>query len=140
MDLAGVLANLNYWAILVAALSTFVIGSLWYSSILFGKQWMELNGFNEDNMKEGSLSMPVIFGSSFVGSFLAAFTIAMFLGSSANLGFGIFVGLMISIFWIGTSKLGNVLYEKQKFSLFLIHAGYDIVSYVVMGGIIGAWH
>lgn len=140
MDLTNVFSQLNYWAVIVAALSTFVIGSLWYSSLLFGKQWMALNGFTKENMKKGFLPMPVIFGASFIGAFLAALILAMFLGSSASFGFGIFAGLMISVFWISTARLSNVLYEKQKFSLFMIHAGYDIVSYAVMGAIIGAWH
>ncbi len=139
MDLTNVIAHLNIWAILVASLSTFVIGSIWYSSVLFGKQWMELNGFTDENVKEGGLPMTVIFGSSFLTSFLAAFALALFLGTSADLGFGVFAGFVISVFWIGTARLSSVLFEKQKFRLFLIHAGYDLVSYVVMGAIIGVW-
>ena len=83
--------------------------------------------------------MPVIFGSSFMMYLLAAFSLAMFLGTSATIGFGIFAGAMIAVFWIGTSKLNNVLFERQKFSLYLIHAGYDLVSFIVMGAIIGGW-
>ncbi len=138
MDLSNVFANLNLWAVLVASLSSFVIGSIWYSPILFGKKWMKLNGFTEDDLKEG-LPMPVVFGTSFVMYLLAAFSLGMFLGTSANIGFGIFAGAMIAVFWIGTSKLNNVLFERQKFSLFLIHAGYDLVSFIVMGAIIGGW-
>ena len=140
MDLSAVFNGLNYWAVLVAALSNFVVGGLWYSKILFGARWMELNGFTDQNIYEGSLSMPVIFGTSFGTSFLSAIALAMFLGASANLGFGIFAGFMIAVFWISTSRLNLVLYEKQKLSLFLIHAGYDLVAYIIMGAIIGVWH
>ncbi len=107
---------------------------------MFGARWMELNGFTDKNIHEGSLSMPVIFGTSFGTSFLSAIALAMFLGASANMGFGIFAGVMIAIFWIGTSRLNLVLYEKQKLSLFMIHAGYDLVAYIIMGAIIGVWH
>ena len=31
--------SLNYWAIFVAALSTFLIGGLWYSPAVFGNAW-----------------------------------------------------------------------------------------------------
>ncbi|WP_163709415.1 DUF1761 domain-containing protein [Mangrovibacterium lignilyticum] len=139
MDLVGVISHVNYWAVIVAALSTFVIGGLWYSPFLFGEKWMSLNGFTEESMKDRALPMPVIFGSSFIASFLAAFSMAMFLGSAGDLMFGVFAGFMIAVFWISTSRLNTVLFEQQKFSLFLIHAGYDLVSYIVMGAIVGAW-
>ena len=140
MDFAEIFSNLNYWAILVATLSTFVVGSLWYSPVLFGEKWMELNGFTKESMKENSLPMATIMGSSFVASLLSALALAMFLGVESNLGFGVFAGLMIGVFWIGTARFNNVLYENQKSALFLIHTGYDIVSYAIMGAIIGGWH
>ena len=139
MDLAHVISNLNYLAILAAALSTFVVGSLWYSSFLFGKKWMELNGFTEESLKSGR-SMPAIFGGSFISSLLAALALAMFLGTSATIGFGVFAGFMIAVFWISTSRLNNLLFEQGNWTLFFIHSGYDLVVYVIMGAIIGGWH
>lgn len=139
MDLAHVISNLNYLAIIVAALSTFVVGSLWYSSFLFGKKWMELNGFTEESLKSGR-SMPVVFGGSFIASLLAAFALAMFLGTAGTLGFGIFAGFMIAVFWISTSRLNNLLFEQGNLTLFFIHSGYDLITYIIMGAIIGAWH
>ena len=139
MDLSNVFSSLNYWAILVAALSTFVVGGLWYSPFLFGKKWMELNGFTKEDTKKG-LPMTVVFGGSFVTALLAAFALGMFLGSSATLTFGMFAGFMIAVFWISTARFSNVLFEQGKLALFFIHAGYDLVSYLVMGAIIGAWH
>lgn len=139
MNLSNVIATLNVWAVIVAALSTFLVGSLWYSPILFGKKWMELNGFTEETIKEGRYKMATIFGSSFVAAMFAAFGMAMFMGPDSNLGFGIFAGFMIAVFWIATSRLTTALFEQQKFSLVLIHAGYDLVSYMVMGAIVGAW-
>ena len=139
MDLSSVIANLNYWAIIVAALSSLVIGSLWYSSALFGKKWVRLNGFTDDDLKV-RFPLPVVFGSSFFVYLLAAFSLALFLGSSANLRFGVFAGFVIAVFWIGSARLNNVLFDGQKISLFLIHAGYDLVCYLVMGAIVGGWH
>ena len=140
MDLSSVFNELNYWAVLVAALSNFVIGGLWYSRLLFGKVWMELNGFTDENIHDDGLSMPVVFGVSFFTSFISAFAMSMFMGASANLAFGVFAGFMIAVFWISTSRLNLVLYEKQKVSLFLIHASYDLVAYMIMGAILGIWH
>ncbi|MGB4971685.1 MAG: DUF1761 domain-containing protein, partial [Cyclobacteriaceae bacterium] len=52
--------GLNYWAILVSALSTFLIGGLWYSPAVFGKAWMKENGLTEEDLKKGNMAK--IFG------------------------------------------------------------------------------
>ncbi|MFM2415088.1 MAG: hypothetical protein RI911_781 [Candidatus Parcubacteria bacterium] len=44
--------ELNYLAILVAAFVQFVLGALWYSPVLFGKQWMEIMGVSHLSMEE----------------------------------------------------------------------------------------
>ena len=36
--------HLNWLAVLVAAVSTFLIGGLWYSPAMFGRAWMSANG------------------------------------------------------------------------------------------------
>ena len=51
---------INYWAILASALSTFLIGGLWYSPAVFGKAWMHENGFTEEELKKGNMTK--IFG------------------------------------------------------------------------------
>ena len=139
MNFGEVLVNINYWAVLVSALSAFVVGWIWYGP-LFGKKWMEYNGFTEEQLKEGGLPMPVMMLSNYFATVLAAFAIAMFIGSDADIWFGIFAGVIIAIFWIGTNRLNDVLYERQPVGLFLINVGYNLVIYTIMGAIIGVWH
>lgn len=134
-----ILENINYLAVLVAALSSFVVGWLWYGP-LFGKAWLKYNGFDPEKIHEGALPMPLIMGTNYVATVLAAFALAMFLGSESDLFFGIFAGVMIAIFWIGTSRLNDVLYERKPYALFLINTGYNLVIYTIMGAILGAWH
>ncbi len=52
MEMQDALTHLNWLAIVVAALSTFLIGGLWYSPLLFGKQWMSENNFTEDELRK----------------------------------------------------------------------------------------
>lgn len=139
MEPAEVLKSINYLAVVVAALSSFVVGWLWYGP-LFGKTWMKLHGFTEEGLKDGTLSMPVIMVVNYIATALAALAIAMFLGPEATAGFGIFAGLMIAIFWIATSRLNDVLFEKKPWGLFFINVGYNVVIYVIMGAVLGAWH
>lgn len=139
MDFGEVIANINFWAVIVSAICAFFIGWLWYG-VLFGNLWMKLNGFTEEGLKEGGMPMPLMMGVNYIAVVLAAFAIAMFIGVEANAGFGIFAGVTIAIFWIGTNRLNDVLYERKPWGLYFINVGYNLVIYAVMGAILGAWH
>lgn len=140
MNFGEIISQINFWAVIVAALASFIVGWLWYGP-LFGKLWMELNGFTPEKLREEKgLPMPLIMVVNYVATALAAFSIAMFIGAEADASFGIFAGLMIALFWIGTSRLNDVLYERQPFRLYLINLGYNLVIYVIMGAVLGAWH
>lgn len=128
----------NWLAILVSALSTFLIGGLWYSPAVFGKAWMKENGFTEESMK-GS-NMVKIFGLTFVLALIASVNLAMFLGPDVNVGLGAFYGFLAGFGWVATFVGTHYLFERKSFKLFLINAGYSTVSLTVMGVIIGAWH
>ena len=140
MNFSEIISQINFWAVIVAALASFIVGWLWYGP-LFGKLWMKLNGFTPEKLREEKgLPMPLIMVVNYVATALAAFSIAMFIGSEADASFGIFAGLMIALFWIGTSRLNDMLYERQPFKLYLINLGYNLVIYVIMGAVLGAWH
>lgn len=129
--------QLNIWAVLASALSTFLIGGLWYSPAVFGKAWMKENGFTEESMKNSNMAK--IFGLAFFLSLIAAVNLAMFLGPETNVGLGAFYGFLAGFGWVATFVGTHYLFERKSFKLFLINAGYSVVSLTVMGVIIGAW-
>lgn len=129
--------QLNYWAILVAALSTFLIGGLWYSPLVFGKAWMKENGFTEESMKGGNMAK--IFGLAFVLGLIAAVNLAMFMGPENKPEMGALWGFLAGFGWVATFVGTHYLFERKSFKLFLINAGYSIVALTVMGIIIAAW-
>lgn len=139
MNFGEIISSINVWAVLVSALSAFVVGWLWYGP-LFGKQWMKLNGFTEEQLREGGISMPLIMIINYVATALAALALAMFIGKESTAGFGIFAGVIIALLWIGTSRLNDVLYERKPMGLFLINTGYNLAIYIIMGAVLGAWH
>jgi len=65
--------HINFLAVLVAALVPMIMGFIWYNPKVLGNAWMQAAGLNEEKLK-GS-NMAVIFGVSFVLSFLLAFFI-----------------------------------------------------------------
>jgi hypothetical protein len=129
--------QLNIWSVLVAGLSTFLIGGLWYSPAVFGKAWMRENGFTEDSMKNAN--MVKIFGLAFVLAVVASVNLAMFMGPENRPAMGALWGFLAGFGWVATFVGTHYLFERKSFTLFLINAGYSIVSLTIMGVIIAAW-
>jgi hypothetical protein len=129
--------NLNWLAIIVAALSAFALGGLWYSPLLFVKRWMKETGITEESARESN--MVKIFGLSTLLALVASFFLALFLGKNAGGGFGALAGFMAGFGWV-LSFLGiTYLFERKSFAHFLINASYGVASMTLMGFIIGIW-
>ncbi len=134
-------SGFNIWELLLAAASSFMIGAAWYSPSLFGNSWQKLVGLSDETIKEAN--MPLIFGLAFIlmliiASFISLFVeIAMMMGSTAIYGAmaGAFLCLVLVIPAFGV----NYLFARRPLPLFLIDAGYMLVSFIVMGFIIGFW-
>jgi hypothetical protein len=138
MEMFATFAKVNIWAVILAGVSYLIVGALWYSPLLFGKQWIQLNGFTDEDFKTNK-PMWMITLVSFLSASVSAFVISWILGVNSNALFGAIIGAGIAFFWITMSKLPNVLFENQPVKLFLIHAGFDLVSYMVMGAIVANW-
>jgi len=135
----SLLQNINLWAVLLAAITKVIIGSFWYSPLIQGKRWMRESGLTEEDFKNGRpIWLMAILSLSF--AFLAALAMAFFITPESNMISGAGLGAIVSIVWISTSKANTALYENYSVKRYLIHAGYDICSYMAMGAILGAWH
>lgn len=137
MDLATSFTQINWWSVIVAALAAFAIGGLWYSPVLFGKSWQKEIKLSDDEIKQAN--MAVIFGTSFVLNFISALVLELFLGSKADITFGLMAGLLVGVGWVATSLGTNYLFARKSLKLFMIDAFYFIVYFPVMGIILGAW-
>ncbi len=138
MEMFDMLTKVNIWSVILAAVSYLIIGSLWYSPLLFGKLWIKLTGFCDEDFKKHR-PMWMIFVLSFLSAAMASFAISAILGPKSSALTGAIVGAAIALFWLNMSKLPSVLFENQPDKLYLLHAGFDIVSFMVMGAIVGYW-
>lgn len=129
--------QLNYLAIIISALSTFLIGGLWYSPAVFGKAWMKENGFKEEDLKGGNMAK--IFGLAFFLALISAVNLAMFMGPENRPSMGALWGFLAGAGWVATFVGTHYLFERRSFTLFLINAGYSIVALTIMGVILAAW-
>jgi len=129
--------NLNWLAIIVAAVSAFALGGLWYSPLLFAERWMKETGITEEMAKNNN--MMKVFGFSFLLSLIASFFLAMFIGPDAGAVFGATAGFMAGLGWVFTFMGIIYLFESRSLAHFLINAIYSVVSLTIMGLIIGVW-
>ena len=136
MDLVTTFENINWLSVIVAAISSFFIGGIWYGPI-FGKSWMTEFGFTEEDLKKRSI--PKTFGFSLLLSFIAALVLEFFIGAEASLIFGAMAGFIAGFGWVGTMLGILYLFEMRSFKAYLINAGYCIVALTIMGIILAAW-
>jgi hypothetical protein len=136
--------HLNLLAILVAAISTMVVGFLWYSPILFAKPWMREMGYDPNDkarVQEMQKSAGPAYMGSFIASLVTAFVLAMLLHemNAQGLEFGLLVSSHVWLGFVATVQLTGVLFMKQSMKLFAINTGYQLVCYLVMGAILSVW-
>ena len=130
----------NFWAVLVAAVATFMIGGVWYGAV-FAKIWATIHGFSEQDLKCMEAKTLRNFTIFFVGDLLAAFVMSIFVINLGidTVGGGIQLGLAI---WVGVSVTGgsarNAAYDKPL-SAFLIDVCQELLSVVAMCAIVGGW-
>jgi len=136
------ISSINIFAVLVATLSTFLVGWLWYGP-LFGKTWMNAVGLTEEQIQQGN--MLKIFGFAFFFELIMAFNLAVFLTGSPeaaemmNAKMGAFYGFLAGFGWVFFALAVNSLYEQKSWKYIFINGGYWTVTFTVMGLILGAW-
>lgn len=138
---------LNYWAILGAAVSSMILGFLWYGP-LFGKSWANMMGFKMDTpeaVKEMQKKAMPGYAASFVGALIMSYVLAhsLVFASSYLQVEGVAAGLMAGFWsWLGfvaPVTVGIVFWESKPWKLWFINAGYWLALLLSMGTILAVW-
>lgn len=130
--------EVNWLAVIAAALSMFVIGGVWYSPVLFDKAWRRAANLSDEDVARGN--PPVIFGLAFVLCLIMAANLAFFIaGPETTLGFAIGAALAAGLGWAALSVGVLTLFERRPLSYALINGGYLTIGFAVMGLILGLW-
>lgn len=135
------LGDINYLAVLVSVIIPMVLGALWYSPMLFAKQWMKASGFSPEKMKNKN-AVTRGYMISIVGSIIFAMAMAitaqlMGLDGAAD---GIFLGLLGSVGFVATAFASAFAFEQRPMSLYFIYVGYQLVNFVLVGLVIVLWN
>jgi Protein of unknown function (DUF1761) len=130
--------HINWFAVLAAAVSTFVLGGLWYSPALFGRAWMKVNNLNSEQLAKSNMAK--IFGLAFVFAVVMAANLAAFLAEPKTTAtWGATAGFLAGFGWVALGIATIALFERRSAKYVLINGGYMTVAFVLMGLILGGW-
>ncbi|MEM4255256.1 MAG: DUF1761 domain-containing protein [Candidatus Norongarragalinales archaeon] len=137
------LVSVDFVAVVLAAIASFVIGMVWYSPMLFGKMWMKEMKTSEKEMKKGKKNMTQSFAFAFVGALVMAYVLAHFIAYATG-GYPTLMDGITTAFWawlgfVATVSAGMVLWGGKSWNLYALTAGNDLVSMLAMGAIIALW-
>jgi len=133
--------HINILAVLVSAVATFAIGALWYSPLLFGKQWIAFNEVTPDKVEAMRKGAARLYGISFLCYLVLAAVFAVLIRMvhlQSVLG-GAKMGGMLWVGFVATLGLTANLYSGRSFKAYALDAGYQLVFMVVMGLILAIW-
>lgn len=130
-------AGVNYLAVFIAAILSFLFGGVWYGAL--SRQWLAAVGKTMEELKASSPIVP--YAVTFICQLLMA---AMLAGVIGHLGKGYVTprsGLISALFiWLGfiaTSLVVNHTFQGAKRSLTLIDLGHWLGVLLVQGLVIG---
>lgn len=133
--------DINYWLVLLGVVISIIIGSVWFSPLMFGKLWMKINGV-EHKSKEELKAMQKEMGSAYILQALlsAMHVLTMFMLIEIFYPFGFSWWYAVVFIWVGfviPIQAGDLLWGNTPKGLrvkkFLVNATYQLVSMLIIG-------
>lgn len=134
--------EINYWAVLLAMLSSMVVGTVWYSPKVFGTRWSKLAKVDMDKPASAAV-MPII--TTVLVSFITAWVLAGATSIAWHFyGGSYFVSAVVTsvALWAGFTAarfITHDAFEGRPTNLTLMNIAHELVTVLVMAIIIGVW-
>ena len=128
---------MNWIAVIAAAVVSMILGALWFSPVLFQKPWTSMR---VDKKELSGVASPMLYVITAVGALVSAITLdwLISLAGASSLAGGAIIGLYAGLGFVAPAILSDNLFNERPFKLYLIVAGFPVVSLLLMGAIIGA--
>ncbi len=134
---------INWWGVILATLSTMVVGSIWYTPKVFGNKWMKLIGKSEKDLgKNGMWPMVITLVVSFISAYVLAhvsflsnqFFHNSFMQDALTTAFWLWLG------FIAARMITHDAFEARPWQLTLMNLGHELITVLVMALFIGWLH
>lgn len=127
--------EINLLAVLIAALTGFLIGGLWYSPLMFLKPWLAAVG----SMEKQDAHPARVYGVAFVFMLIAAAVLAWWLGPKPGLAQAVGQSALVGAAFVATSFGVNYQFANRSATLWLIDGGYHVTQFAAFGLVLGIW-
>ncbi len=131
----------NYLAVVAAVVINMAAGALWYSPVLWAKPWTAATGITDEYVRAHKNETYRGYAISIVASIVIALVLSVLVQATGadTIGEGVLLGLTAGVGFVLTTHAANYAFESRPLKLYLINAGYPVVSFALMGALLGAW-
>lgn len=135
--------DVHWIAVLAAGIISMVVGSIWYSPVMFAKPWMESLGLSDKKLSEmkKNTSMGKTYSIMFLGALVMGYVMAMLVRvtNTTMLDTGGMLGFWVWLGFVAPAMLGGVLFEQKPMQWYLVNVGYYLVVLVLIGALLAVW-
>jgi hypothetical protein len=132
--------EINYWVVLLATLSSMVVGSIWYTPRVFGTYWMKQAGVTPSGDAKDAIRPIVV-------TLLVSFVTAWVLAGAAYISLDFYGGSFLLntvvtaiILWAGFTAarfITHDAFDGRPAGLTVLNIAHEFVTIVIMALIIG---
>ncbi len=137
------MTHVNALAVLVAAVLTMVLGAVWYSPVLFAKQWMAAQGYTPEALEQMKRKgMIRAYAVSFLCYLVMAYVVALFVSYTQATSFaqGLWLGFLVWLGFAATIGLTGNMFSQKPIAAWVIDAGYQLAYLLIMAVALTLWH
>ncbi len=134
--------EINYIAVILATLSSMIVGTIWYTPRVFGNYWMKQAGITPSGDAKDAIRPIVV---TVIVSFITAWVLA----GAAFISFSFYGGSFLVnslltglILWAGFTAARFITHDQfdmRTTGLTVLNIAHELVTISVMALIIGVW-
>ena len=131
-------ADINYLAVVLAALVTQPLGFLWYGP-LFSRPWMQARGYDEASMEGGDSPLPYVLALAFAAVIAYSMARLVDMVGADSVGDCLAIAGFVWAGFAGSVQAIQMVFNQaeSRTTAFAIEGGYQLTSFLAMGLIIG---
>lgn len=134
--------EVNYLGVFLAAVSSMVVGFIWYNPAVLGKPWMRASGLPAEGLKKAQKEMGKWYGVSFVLALVTAYVLSHVMTLSVNffhyplLSTGLITAFWMWLGFVMPVQVTGEIFGAKRWTLVAINTGYQLATLLVMGVIL----
>jgi hypothetical protein len=131
--------RLNWVAILVAAIASFIFEALWFS--VFLNEWLAGIGRTHEWLMSSGMSPALQYGVAILCAVIAAAVLSLCIQASGEHSArrGVLVGVIVWLGFVATSWATEYIFEVRTLQIYAINAGFWLFDLMLIGAIVGVW-